>query len=107
MVDFTLTEEQHDRTICAEIGKAAKQVDGDWEILHRRTADGKGEIISLPTGSITKAGIQSVLDAHIPDAQQVPEVHPDITILQDTLNNPLATEFEQTLARVMLRNMGV
>jgi hypothetical protein len=72
-VDFVLTAEEHDRTICAELGVAAGQVPGGWSIEHRTEPRTDRVLLTFPPDVLTRAEFEAVLSAHEPAAEPTPE----------------------------------
>ena len=100
-MDFRLPSEQHDRTICKEIGAAAGQVDGGWSIAHR-TDDEAGELVlTLPDGALTQDQFDAVVAAHDPAAPPPPD--PDVELLRTALADPGVAELE----KAMIRRLGI
>ena len=60
-MEFRLTRQQHDATICQEIGAAAGQT--DWSIEHRN--EGGDVVLTLPDGVLTEEQFGDVLGAHV------------------------------------------
>ena len=59
MAEFRIPVEQHDETICQEIGAAASQT--DWSIEHRQ--EGGEIVLTLPDGVLPQAPLNGVLSA--------------------------------------------
>jgi hypothetical protein len=93
-MDFILTREQHDRTICAEIGEAAGQT--DWSIGHRNQGD--AVILTLPDGALTKAQFDAVVAAHVPPVAVAP-VDRDAQLVADLQGTPTVAQLTAALRR--------
>jgi hypothetical protein len=94
MADFTLTREQHDATICADIGEAAGQT--DWPIKHRN--DGDNVILTLPDGVLTRAQFDAVVFAHVPPVAVAP-VDRDAQLVADLQGTPTVAQLTAALRR--------
>lgn len=97
-MDFTLAKEQHDDTICAEIGAAAGQT--DWPIQHRN--EGDNVILTLPDGKLTKAQFDAVVAAHVPPVAVVP-ADKDAKLVADLQGTPTIA---QVVAALIERHGG-
>ena len=76
-MEFRLAVDQHDATICQEIGRAAGQT--DWSIEHRN--DGGDMVLTLPDGVLTEEQFEAVVKAHVPPSEVPPAPSPDETLV--------------------------
>ena len=95
MAEFTLTKEQHDSTICAEIGQAAGQT--DWSIGHR--SEGDSVILTLPDGALTQAQFAAVLAAHKPPVAPPPVPDRDAQLVADLQGTPTVAQLTAALRK--------
>ena len=96
-MEFRLPLDQHDATICAEIGAAAGQTDGGWSIGHRTDEQAGDMVLTLPDGALIPAQFDQVVAAHDPDAPPPPD--PDEETLRAALADPTVPEHEKALIR--------
>ena len=94
-MEFRLTRQQHDATICQEIGAAAGQT--DWSIEHRN--EGDSVILTLPDGALTQAQFADVLDAHKPPVAPPPAPDRDAQLVADRQGTPTVAQLTAALRK--------